>query len=320
MKWQDWTPTPVFDSFWRFAAERHAIYLQRVAGEPPPWTNDPILRCYRFTNVYRAADRVSQQLISQVQYDAVGRSAVDVALRTLLFKVFNRSSTWRLLLETTGDVTADSFNVTAYTDVLDAAMAAGEKVYSAAYIIPPVPASGSGRKHAGHLQLLDRMLRSGGIDRLTRAPSLAAVYEQLRRWPGFGPFLAYQLTIDLNYSTAIDFDENEFVVAGPGALDGISKCFATASRTRPEAVIHAVWRAQQDAFAERGLDFAGLWGRPMSLIDVQNVFCEISKYARVAHPDVPGRAGRLRIKQRFQPIGPLPPPVFPPKWQLAVAA
>ena len=37
-------------------------------GQPAPWTSDPILRRHRFTNCYRAADRVSQFLISQVIY------------------------------------------------------------------------------------------------------------------------------------------------------------------------------------------------------------------------------------------------------------
>src|SRR5206468_1810810 len=35
-------PTQIFDSYWRFAAERHAIFLRRVAGQMHPWTTDPI--------------------------------------------------------------------------------------------------------------------------------------------------------------------------------------------------------------------------------------------------------------------------------------
>src|SRR5579859_2070681 len=57
-----------FDVYWRFAAERQRIFHGRAAGEPPPWTNDPVLTRHKFTNVYRAADRVSQYLISDVIY------------------------------------------------------------------------------------------------------------------------------------------------------------------------------------------------------------------------------------------------------------
>ena len=59
-------PTPVFETYWRFAAARQQVYLARLRGDPGPWTADPILAKYRFTNCYRAADRVSQYLIKEV--------------------------------------------------------------------------------------------------------------------------------------------------------------------------------------------------------------------------------------------------------------
>lgn len=40
-----------------------------------------------------------------------------------------------------------------------------------------------------------------------------------------GSFLAYQYTIDMNYSPYINFSENDFVKAGIGAIRGIKKCF-----------------------------------------------------------------------------------------------
>ena len=40
-----------------------------------------------------------------------------------------------------------------------------------------------------------------------------------------GDFLAYQFITDINYSTLTDFSEMEFTVPGPGARDGIHKCF-----------------------------------------------------------------------------------------------
>ena len=45
--------TPVFGAYWRFAAERHAMFCRRLDGPRGPWTNDPILLRYRFTNTYR---------------------------------------------------------------------------------------------------------------------------------------------------------------------------------------------------------------------------------------------------------------------------
>jgi len=293
------------------------MYLRRVEQCPAPWSCDEILNTYRFTNVYRASDRVSQYLLTHVIYDGARRRAVDDVLRILLFKLFNRVGTWQLLTDALGDITADSFNERDAAAVLDDGIARGRKVYSAAYIIPPVPGT-EGRKHRGHLRLLREQLTTGGLERLLQAQSLQGLVADLRTWPGLGPFLAYQLAIDLNYGPHLQFDEDDFVLAGPGARDGLSKCFSDARTVSPESLIRTVAETQHESFASRGLEFGGLWGRPMKLIDVQNVFCEISKYARAAHPDVAGVAGRTRIKQRFAPAGPLPLPAFPPHWRVAI--
>jgi hypothetical protein len=60
--------TAVFDSYWKFAVERLNIYYRRLVDPDGPWTQDPIIAAHRFTNSYRAADRVSQFLIRDVQY------------------------------------------------------------------------------------------------------------------------------------------------------------------------------------------------------------------------------------------------------------
>lgn len=62
--------TPVFDTYWRFAAGRQSLFMQRVLGMPLPWTNDTALARHRFTNAYRAAARVNQYLIGHVLYTA----------------------------------------------------------------------------------------------------------------------------------------------------------------------------------------------------------------------------------------------------------
>src|SRR5260370_21582420 len=61
-------PTVVFDTYWRFSARRQNIFFRRLAGNPPPWTRDPVLLQYKFTNAYRASDRVCQYLIRYVIY------------------------------------------------------------------------------------------------------------------------------------------------------------------------------------------------------------------------------------------------------------
>lgn len=309
---RDLHPTPVFDTYWRFAAARQAVYVARLRGEPGPWTRDPILAGHRFTNCFRAADRVSQFLIREVAYRGP-QEPTELIFRILLFKLFNRVETYRLLEQTVGTPTIATFDVAAYDEVLGRAFGRGLRLYSAAYVIPP-PRLGAVRKHTNHLRLLSHALGQGVPERLADSRSLRAAFDVLRRLPAMGDFLSYQFLIDVNYSTALNFSEMDFVVPGPGARDGIRKCFGASADGIEAQVIAYMAETQQGHFDRLGLDFPGLFGRPLQLIDCQNLFCEVDKYARVAHPDIRGVSGRARIKQRFTPVAAPVRAWFPPKW------
>lgn len=301
----------VLESYWFFAAERQRVYHRRLGGVPGPWTDDPVLAKFRFTNAYRAADRVSQDLI-RVAY-AGSQAPKDLVLRVLLFRFFNKPSTWGVLESHLGQIGVDTFDVDFYDKILDGLLADGRRVYSAAYIVPPPP-FGAKRKHRNHLLLIQHMLTTGVVEELGAARSLRKVFEVIASYPSLGPFLSYQLAIDLNYTTLLDFDEDDFVVPGPGARSGIAKCFPDLGVASAEDVIRWMVDNQEAEFARYGLEFEDLFGRRLTLIDCQNLFCETDKYARVAHPDARGIGGRTRIKQQFAPQGAPAAPYFPPKW------
>lgn len=315
-------PSQVYDTYWRFATERQDIFYRRVHGHRTRLTSDPILSQHKFTNAYRASDRVSQYLIRHVIYDGE-QSAEEIFFRTLLFKLFNKVETWRLLRASLGEVAWRSYDFRRYDAVLNAALAAGERIYSAAYIMPAARGFGDDRrKHRTHLQLLESMIQDGAPARVAAARNLRQVFEILKRYPMMGDFLAFQFAIDLNYSVLLDFSEMEFIVPGPGARDGIRKCFSDYGGLTESDLIRVVAERQDAEFERLGLSFKSLWGRPLQLIDCQNLFCETDKYARLAHPDVPGISGRTRIKQIYRPsVEPLEY-WYPPKWKLneAIAA
>lgn len=308
-------PTVVFNTYWRFAAARQAIYLARLRRSLCPSTQDSILRDHRFTNVFRAADRVSQFLISSVQRGPSSSSEpADLVFRTLFFKVFNRQDTWQHVESRVGGVRWSTYNFDTYRRALAEAAERGP-IYSAAYLMPP-PRLGEDRKYANHLRLLEMMMRDGLAATLISSPTLKSVFEHLASYPGLGPFLAFQYAIDLNYSDLLSFDEDDFVVAGPGAKDGIRKCFGAAATGLEAEVIEYMVDTQEEHFARLGLSFPGLFGRRLHLIDAQNLFCEVDKYARLRHPEVAGISGRSKIKQKFRVAGSLPRPVFPMRWGL----
>lgn len=315
-RWAPIEPTVVFDTYWRFAAERQRIFVKRARGEIGPWTEDSILRTFRFTNAYRASDRVSQFLIRNVIH-AGNHSPADTVFRILLFKFFNKVETWQLLREELGEISLGSFSVDGYDKILSSAMDRGLKIYSAAYIMPSGESRfGYKRKHRNHLALLDMMMADDLPGRLRQCLRMADAFDLLKSYPTIGDFLAYQFVTDLNYSEVISYSETDFVVPGPGAKSGIRKCFSTLGGMSEEEVIYLVAKRQEDEFNRLGVHFQRLGDRPLQLIDCQNLFCETDKYARVAYPCVAGIGERTRIKQRFHSNPIRIDYMYPPKWDI----
>lgn len=308
--------TAVYDTYWRFAVERQNVFFRRLNDLPKPWSNDPIISAHKFTNAYRASDRVSQYLIRNVIYRSdLPNSRQEVFFRTLLFKLFNKIETWELLERTFGQVTYKEYRFERYDQVLSKAMSLGHRIYSAAYIMPPGgTAFGHKFKHQNHLRLLESMMKNKLAEELSSLSRMQTAFELLRSYPTIGDFLAYQFVTDINYSEVTNFTEMDFVVPGPGARDGIRKCFSDFAGLNEAELIRLMVDNQEREFERLGLDFHSLWGRRLQLIDCQNLFCEVDKFARVAHPDVAGLSGRTRIKQKFSPTGHLEIPWYPPKW------
>lgn len=307
-------PTLVFDTYWHFAAERQNIFFNRLIGNRPPWTSDPILTEHKFTNAYRASDRVSQYLISNVICRGE-QTADELFFRIIFFKIFNRIETWELLVRRLGNLSYREYSFEHFDNVLTAAIESGDRIYSAAYIMPSGgPNSGESRKHRMHLKLIERMMKEDLPLRISDAKTMAKAFELLRSYPTIGDFLAYQYVTDLNYSILTDFEEKSFVVPGPGAKDGIRKCFTDLGGLNEAELIKQVTEIQDAEFERLNIRFLSLWGRKLQPIDCQNLFCEVDKYARVKHPEFVGITGRTRIKQKFKASQEILRYWYPPKW------
>jgi hypothetical protein len=193
-------PTPVFATYWKFAAERHAIYLKRLKGEPPPWSADSTLQAYKFTNPFRAADRTSQVLIELIYSPDLPSNPEEVVFRVLLFKLFNKIETWQLLATALGPLTWKSFDYAKYPDALDAAKEHGQTLFNGAYIQNQNYRTELGAKHRSYLALLEYMMRDGVTGKLRAARTYEQAYQVLWSYPLHGDFIAMQHACDLNYS------------------------------------------------------------------------------------------------------------------------
>lgn len=312
--------SPVYDIYWRFAAERQEIFFRRMNNREFPWTDDVVLNQFKFTNAYRATDRVSQYLIKDVIYDGDQDSA-EVLFRILLFKIFNKIETWEIFKEQVDVITYKDYSYELFDRILTDAKTSGLSIYSGAYIMASAgSAYGYSLKHQNHLKLIEEILHPRSVNKIGNLKTFRSLYNHLLSYPSLGPFLAYQYAIDINYSNLTDFSEMEFVKAGPGAKDGIRKCFINLGEYSEEDVIQMMAENQCTEFERLGLSFRNLWGRQLQLIDCQNLFCEVDKYLRVAHPEVKGLSNRKRIKQKYKNSSlEKIEYFFPEKWNLSYA-
>jgi hypothetical protein len=314
--------TPELETFWRVAAERQRVYRSRLAGQPPPWTTDPVLTQHRFTNVFRAADRVSQYAINEVIYNPPqGIDVLDFPetfLRTMLFKLFNRISTWEALVVEHGTPTLATFDLPAYTATLDRIEANGRSVFTGAYLM----IGGKFKlfdlsSHAGFLQEIVLMIETDAPQRVLDSGSSKEVYEVLRDYRGIGEFVAHQLVRDLGYGPSLMLPEDDFIVTGTGSLAGSRLVLGDGVTTSRNVVdgIRMLADRQTELQLELGLEPVTLWGRPLQLVDIEHWLCETFKYIRIRDSDGKRRVGRLRP---FAPTAApaLPQPWFPPHWQL----
>ncbi len=306
-----------YQYYFYFVQERMNIFWKRYNGGTARLTDDIILVKHKFTNVYRAQDRVSQYLINNVIYNQTETfTDLDILLRIVVFKIFNNIDTWIFLESRYGVISYENFDVKQICRLLTQRIQE-KPIFSAAYMM-----TGSHQKynmfdfkHEKWLSMVENeLIKEKRFDKILDAKSLQEVYDILISTSFIGPFIAYQYAIDINYSNAINFDENSFVKAGIGSIRGIQKCFPDKGKKSFEDCI----RFTQDnfqKFQERYgyTKFKNLFDRPPQLIDLQNCFCETDKYLRVKIPEL--LVGNIRIKQKFtHPKDNNIQFFFPPKW------
>jgi len=313
-----------------FAAERHSIFEKRLRGEEPPWTDNLILQEFKFTNTFRVLDRVSQYLLKEIIYKpGLPTEREEIVFRILLFKLFNTIAAWEVLVKAFGTLTWEGFNEKAYAKALGDAWKGGKgkgvEIWSRAYVQNQNYRTDLKTKHERYVALLKYMMDDRVADRLQGPRTYEQAFNVLRNYPLHRKgFISMQHLVDLNYSTVLNYDEDDFIMPGEGAIRGIRKCFGLSKVSIPEAqsIIYHLVHEQELFFEKVGLKPVTLFGqRRLHAIDIQNCFCEVDKYSRVAHPELKLKKeedGVEKIKQTFEITGPLPAPFFPPKWDIRI--
>jgi hypothetical protein len=281
-----------------FVVERHKVFERRQAGEQPPWTEDQILLTHKFTNCFRVLDYGSQFWVTDlmVQDDPTPK---DVMARAILYRHTNRPAAWIALRNMLGRYPLFEDMQPWLADTLcDLRDNHGLQIFSGAYMILAERQT-KGVDKARGVVTESRRIAEEAWPAFEKATSIEERYDALHEPKGMGDFMAMQTLTDYGYSGLVPDEENQFVVAGPGAHRGAKAI----GLKFPEALS---WAHEQFCTLD---DAPLLEGRPLSLMDIQNTFCEFSKYARFA--------SRPPKQSLFEPAHPgvQPAPVLPPHWK-----
>lgn len=297
------------DAFWNFVVERQSVYHKRmVLGELPPWTQDPVLRQYFFTNVYRELDKGTVFLIRnilRIQDDK------DMLFAIMVYRLFNDIDTFRFLWLRCKQTRWGDWDWERAARYLVAYENHGNRVFTDAFTVTGVKFGGFPDKIRNICWLVGKLQKQTPIllERIKSARSLKRVWQIFNDTEGFGRFLAYELAIDTNYSRLINFSENDWVNAGPGCKRGIQWIWGDRDSGHKWEEYIVYLQARQREHIER-IGRYERWlevypGYDMTLRGVEHSLCEFQKYARAryhANPDgTPSRSATRKYTPQLQP-------------------
>lgn len=281
---------PLLSEFVYFVNERWAIHQRRLAGEQPPWTKDPILQTYRFTNVRREDDRVTIWLHKEWLWPHE-RAYDTVVFAMCLARLVNLPS---MLVELGYPL---RWSGARFVKLMEARTARGERAYNGAYMINAVGATKEQSKARYLAEYVLQPLWAARKDLgevLRNTDTLEGLYNKLITYHGFGGgFMSAQVIADVKHTPAgyNATDWLTFAHSGPGSRRGLNW---VCGRHVMDHWNEEEWKAT--LLKVRALLLPKLPTELQSLDaqNVQNCLCEFSKYCKT-------KFDGLRPKKYFKP-------------------
>jgi hypothetical protein len=268
--------------FVAFIKERESIRMRREMA-PWPWTEDPILQHYRFTNIHREDDAVSKHYQRTIR-GLYGENSL-VFPATVLYRWFNRPSTCDDFFNAPDLNNMTTFNEYITTNDFSVLLKCLNNIppphVTGAYIITGKPGYPKGEGVLYYFHQWNQRPWSLMWDLwLKDPPLLETINEWLMTSEGLGSFMRGQIVADLKYLPFLMKvpDWWTWAAPGPGSMRGLNIVL--------ERDMHAHWKPDDwllELTALNGdispmLDDIGI-GK-MHNQDLQNCLCEFSKYTK----------------------------------------
>lgn len=267
-----------------FIIARHDIYLRRVEGLPKPWTDDPILRAYRFCNVYRELDTVTRWISANWREPATGLTQ-DLWFAMAVARWVN----WPDTLAEVGFPLP--WNPKKFIKVLHDRRDRGEKVWTGAYMIGT---QGNAMDKAKFIAegVLTPLWSNRKNLRPREGDTLQSFAERIIAVKNQGRFMVGQIVADAKYADPILMqadDWDTWAVSGPGSRRGLNRIVGRE--------LKASWKEPEFLRVLTDLREIVNGNLPSSMEelhaqDLQNCLCEWDKYERV-------RLGQGKPRSRY---------------------
>lgn len=261
--------------------ERENIRMMKLSDEPREmWTSDPILSKYRFCNVRRRDDRMTQWIMNNLLDDERLGGEDDMWFVASIARYVNWPPSLAAL-KVNGAIPEDAtkFDPDVFVSVMDDLKERGLKVWGSAFMLYPGRETGSSKSETvAYRFLLPLATDAANIRESLSENSVEAFVRELTKYWGWSTFMAGQVAADMTYypqELGEAEDLYDWAPIGPGSSRGLNRLLghslnATWKQEDFNAELKKVWTEIQEQIE---LDH-------FTLHDAQNCMCEMDKYWR----------------------------------------
>lgn len=284
---------PMLKVFLNWVEERQRVHLRRESGEPPPWTNNPILRKYRFCSTYREDDRVTKWIREHWREPYAQHPNLWFAM------CIARQINWPDSLEAIGF--PETWEPRKVLKILNQRMKDRKKTFTSAYLLGGGNNTGLSKVEYIINHVLNPVYRKFSVGTVLHAnATLQAVWETLIQFHGWGKFLAYETVTDLRHTRYLCNapDINTWANAGPGAQRGLNRLYRRElNQSHPQTqLLEELLLLNTWVTENRDVKLLPTW----EARDTEHCSCEFDKMLRAVERERDGKTVGL---ERFKPPG-----------------
>ena len=305
------------DEYWYWIHERQSIWHKRVIlGEPAPWTEDGILKEYKFTNAIRDLDRLTIYYIDNILSNleatktagviSIGEIQKSVILNTMIYRLFCRIETW----EEIGYIALNDWEEEwpKAKERLRKRREEGHSIFTSAYYVNdlkagnPNPETNSNKLENAICLIEDwyKNIQDIYVNGFLEAGSMKEQLDYFKTLKCIGHFTAYEWSCDFclaeRYTGVklVRWTDDSYTNVGPGAKRGLDWIFEDLGNMNHLQAIFYLRSIAKDEFKRLGYDKTMKW--PVKVTDfnlrvIEHDLCEYQKYKKAKEG-----VGRPKVK------------------------